>query len=318
MSCRYCMCRTRGALNGLQQLLRLNGWQYGCGLLSLLLLVSVGCVPNNHSKSSTQPPVHSVENQMARKSLSHQGIQGTAERPSKVEPIARTEIQNLESSPALLAQGERVYTKHCMRCHGDQGDGTGELSSSLHPQPTDFTAGVFKFRSTPTGQLPTRDDLFRTISVGVAGTSMSDYGDLSEPDRRAVVEYVRNFSSRFREESAGEPILAPPSRSVTPDAAQRGQELYTHMFCQACHGEHARGDGPLAQSLSDTNGRSIQPADLTKTRLKSGKGPHAIYRSLVTGLDGTPMPSYGDSLTQEEAWDLALYVASLSQSGDGS
>ncbi|GJL65977.1 MAG: hypothetical protein NPIRA05_09480 [Nitrospirales bacterium] len=249
--------------------------------------------------------------------MSPQGVPGTVEQPNKLDPIVRTEIQNQEPSPALLAQGERVYTKHCMRCHGERGDGTGELASSLNPQPTDFTAGVFKFRSTLTGQLPTRGDLFRTISVGVAGTSMSDYGDLPEPDRRAVVEYVRSFSPRFQEEPAGEPILAPPSRSVTPDAAQRGQKLYAQMYCQACHGEDARGDGPLAQSLSDTNGRSLQPADLTKTRLKSGKGSHAIYRSLMTGLDGTPMPSYGDSLTQEEAWDLALYITSLSQSGEG-
>jgi len=248
--------------------------------------------------------------------LSGKAIQETMEEIRKVEPITQSEVQSPESDPVLLAQGERIYTKHCNRCHGDRGDGAGELSSSLSPQPTDFTAGVFKFRSTPTGQLPTQDDLFRTISVGVAGTSMSDYRDLSEPDRRAVVEYVRNFSPRFREESAGNPISVPPARKITPDAVQRGRGLYAQMFCTACHGEGARGDGPLAQSLSDTNGKSLQPADLTKTRLKSGKGPKAIYRSLMTGLDGTPMPSYGDSLTQEEAWDLALYVTSLSQSGD--
>lgn len=32
----------------------------------------------------------------------------------------------------------------------------------------------------------------------------------------------------------------------------------------------------------------------------------------MTGLAGTPMPSYGDSLEVEQAWDLVFYVLSLS------
>ena len=49
------------------------------------------------------------------------------------------------------------------------------------------TAGVYKFRSTMSGQLPTDDDLFRTITLGIAGTSMDHYAVLPERDRRALV-----------------------------------------------------------------------------------------------------------------------------------
>ncbi|MBI2265160.1 MAG: hypothetical protein HYU64_08315 [Armatimonadetes bacterium] len=41
-----------------------------------------------------------------------------------------------------------------------------------------------------------------------------------------------------------------------------------------------------------------------------------IYRALSTGLNGTPMPSYLDGLTDEERWDAALYVKSLARDKD--
>jgi mono/diheme cytochrome c family protein len=36
----------------------------------------------------------------------------------------------------------------------------------------------------------------------------------------------------------------------------------------------------------------------------------------MTGLAGTPMPSYGDSLEPDQAWDLVYYVLSLSRDGE--
>ncbi|MGB0910933.1 MAG: cytochrome c, partial [Nitrospirales bacterium] len=256
-------------------------------IVFVIFLVSFGCTPSRDQVavdpqetqeiSKTADPARASFSKKSELEL-RQGIEQA--------PVLRPIDKGSEISSVMLTKGKEVYDDHCARCHGDAGDGQGELASSLNPPPLDFTDGVFKFRSTPTGQLPTDDDLFRTISVGVAGTSMSDYGDLREADRRAVVEYIKSFSPRFREEPIGQPVPPPPSRSITSDAVQRGQGLYQQLFCPACHGDGARGDGPLAQSLTDSNGKSIQPADLTKTRLKSGRGSTAIYRSIMTGLDG--------------------------------
>ena len=52
-----------------------------------------------------------------------------------------------------------------------------------------------------------------------------------------------------------------------------GLQLYNEMQCSACHGAKGRGDGELAMDLTDTAGKPIQPADLTRQRLKSGNGP---------------------------------------------
>ena len=215
-------------------------------------------------------------------------------------------------SATLVERGRTVYMEQCMSCHGAQGDGRGEAAAYLNPPPRNFTTGVYKFRSTMSGQLPTDDDLFRTITTGIAGTSMDDYASLPERDRRALVAYLKKLSPRFAQDQNGPPIAFPAPRPLTPESAARGRSVYERMQCAACHGEGARGDGPLAGDLSDTESLPIRPADLTKLQLKGGRAPESVFRSVMTGLDGTPMPSYGDSLVPEEAWDLALYILSLS------
>ena len=54
------------------------------------------------------------------------------------------------------------------------------------------------------------------------------------------------------------------------------------------------------------------PADLTAGQFKSGPTVEDIYRTMTTGLSGTPMPSYRDAFPDEDRWALAYYVLSLS------
>ncbi|MCA9772223.1 MAG: cytochrome c, partial [Myxococcales bacterium] len=45
---------------------------------------------------------------------------------------------------------------------------------------------------------------------------------------------------------------------------------------------------------------------------RGGPADTDLYRTLTTGLDGTPMPAYGGSLTEEERWALVDYIRFLS------
>ena len=145
---------------------------------------------------------------------------------------------------------------------------------------------------------------------------MDSYKNLSKTDRWSLVLYLKTLSPRFLKRSPGIPIVFPPAHTTTPEIIIRGLEAYRQMQCSVCHGEKARGDGPLAKELTDPTGEPVRPADLTSKRLKSGQGPQAIYRTIMTGLDGTPMPSYGDSLEPDEGWALALYIYSLAHPKD--
>lgn len=53
------------------------------------------------------------------------------------------------------------------------------------------------------------------------------------------------------------------------------------------------------------------PTDLRQEQLRSGRKLATVYRVLVTGIEGTPMPSFAETLTEEQRWELVAYVAQL-------
>jgi cytochrome c oxidase cbb3-type subunit I/II len=232
--------------------------------------------------------------------------------PQNVAVAAMT----LPASGDLVDRGRDAYGDHCAGCHGVRGDGNGPAATFLSPRPRDFTAAVFKFRSTPSGALPTDGDLFRTLTRGVRWTAMPPWHDLPERERLALVAYVKSLSPRWTEEPA-EPVLVPgaPPRA-TPALLARGTTLYTSAKCWECHGESGRGDGPSAAQLKDDHDLPNRPTDFVRGRLKGGASVADVFRAITTGLDGTPMPSFADALPAEDRWALAYHVLSLSAWGD--
>ena len=219
------------------------------------------------------------------------------------------------ATPEELKAGRFIYVRACANCHGDQGKGDGVAAPLLDPRPRDFTKGLFKFRTTASGVIPTLDDLARTVTHGLTGTAMGQWGELSTKDRRAVLLYIQTFSDRFKTETAT-PIKIPAQPPFSLDAVKRGAKWYTEAECNKCHGTEGRGDGPSANELKDDwEKRPIRPTDLTQGhRFKRGSSPQDIYLTLFTGLAGTPMPSYADTLENAgQEWDLVYYVYWLSQ-----
>jgi len=212
-----------------------------------------------------------------------------------------------------VAKGKALYDKKCAVCHGPDGRGDGPAEFVLFPKPRDFTKGIFKVRSTTT--LPTDDDLFRTITRGLPGTSMPAWASLSEADRWDLVAYVKSLSPRFREEQAGPPLTIPTPPPASQPLLALGREYYREAGCFDCHGHTGRGDGPAAATLKDDWGYPIVPYDFTVPgRMKGGSAISDIYRTLTAGIGGTPMPSYLDSLGERERWGLAYFVRSLAAS----
>jgi cytochrome c oxidase cbb3-type subunit 2 len=212
---------------------------------------------------------------------------------------------DLSGQPRELALGQRVYRDHCAICHGLAGDGRGDAADHFTTAPRDFTTGRYKIRSTGSGQLPTDDDLVRSIVRGLPGTGMVPQDHLSDTDVRAVVVFIKSLSPKFATVAPPTSLPIPPEPAPSGDAIAKGRTVYEKAECQECHGRDGRGDGPSAKDLK------VKPADLTKRPFKGGSTPRDILRSTITGLDGTPMPSYHLLLEDGELWDLARYVASL-------
>ncbi len=227
-------------------------------------------------------------------------------------------VNELRNDAAWLAwaqddfkTGERVYQENCAACHGEKGDGKGPEAYKFKTKPRDFTRGVYKFRSTPSGSLPTDEDIFRTISTGIRGAGMLAQLQLSEKERWAVTEYLKTFSKRFNNEKIPKPLPIPPKPAFTPELVALGRSTYTEAGCSQCHGLGGKGDGPSAFGLKDEWRNPITPADLTEKPFKSGPEPEDLYRTLSTGLNGTPMPSYANALTPKQRWGLVFYILSI-------
>jgi len=80
---------------------------------------------------------------------------------------------------AQRESGKKLYLHYCSQCHGEKGDGEGYAAPHLHPKPRNFTSGKFKIRTTPTGALPTHQDLVNIIRHGMPYTSMPPWPTLA-------------------------------------------------------------------------------------------------------------------------------------------
>jgi len=204
------------------------------------------------------------------------------------------------------------YRRYCVGCHGEKGDGNGENAPWIDPKPRDFTLATFKCRSTPTGTLPTDEDLFNTIGRGLDNSNMPQWLPLSKQNRADMVAYVKHFSPRWKTEKPGTPIQVPHEPEVSADRIKAGLQLFQKMECWKCHGPEGHGDGPSAPTLTDSKDRPIPPYDFTEGhRFKCGQTDEDLYKIFMTGLDGTPMPSFADNLNPEQAWDLVFYLRTL-------
>ena len=217
-----------------------------------------------------------------------------------------------------MAKGKQLYDANCIQCHGAEGKGDGYGAPFLVPPPRDFTAGQFKFRTTAGGLLPTDDDLFRTISRGANGTGMPPWKYLlNDEERWALVEYVKSFEPRFATARALKPMPLPdaPGKSRSAD---RGREVYAKMQCSKCHGEDGRGVGPSSNAMVDAKGRHVNARDFTQPgSYRTGWTEREIIRTLETGMNGVPMPSYTGVMSKQEEYDLVAYLMSIAGPGSG-
>jgi cytochrome c oxidase cbb3-type subunit 2 len=141
---------------------------------------------------------------------------------------------------------------------------------------------------------------------------MPTWHEVTDKERMAVVTYIKTLSKRWTEDKPEPPIVIPAPPPATADTLVKGKALYAQAKCAECHGESGRGDGPSAAQLRDDFELPIRPADFTRGQFKGGSHVSDIYRAMTVGLDGTPMPSFADSMTDEERWAISFYVLSLS------
>jgi mono/diheme cytochrome c family protein len=230
--------------------------------------------------------------------------------PARFVPAARAQAQ----TDAQRESGKTLYVRYCSQCHGDKGDGEGYAAPHLRPKPRNFTTGQFKIRTTPNGALPTHQDLVNIIRRGMPYTSMPAWPNFTDQEVSDLASFITTFSPEFsKPENAPKPISLPSAPRSTKESVEQGKKLYEETGCVRCHGTFGRGDGPSAPTLKDDWGHAIRAADLAQSwTFRGGSSREDIFRTMSTGLNGTPMPSFLDALKPEQLWAITDFIVSLS------
>ncbi len=243
---------------------------------------------------------------------------------------------------ATADHARQLYVEHCAGCHGDDGSGSAAAAKYLFPRPRDLRSGKFRLVSTQ-NSVPSRQDLHAVLLRGMPGSSMPPWGHLPEADREALVDEVyrlraagaRDFYVNMLREvegldedeltdedveveiddyvnrsiTAGLSSQVPELAEATPAAVQRGHELYVSSGCAQCHGEDGRGETGIA--MFDAENMPSTARDFTLGIFKGGHDPQSLYRRIVYGMPGSPMPS-SNQFTAAQVADMIHYIRSLS------
>ena len=245
---------------------------------------------------------------------------GTAASTGGKATVAATDEDDLAATPggkrpfqdSDSQAGKLLYQRECGACHGDRGDGNSNAAGFLDPKPRDFTKRVFKLRTTESGRAPATRDILRTIRQGIPGSAMPAFNFLPASERRQIAAYVLNVADLL-DEKEPEPLPDPGMPPPTTEASvAHGKELYEKLQCGKCHGERGKGDGPSAGGLKDDAGNVVPVRDFTSGQFRGGSERKDLYYRFMTGMDGTPMPSFGDSIEKPaDRWALVDFVMSL-------
>ena len=216
---------------------------------------------------------------------------GRAAPPDSVADRAATLIQRIAAAtggaldpypqrPPSLARGAAVFQEQCVQCHGATGRGDGPKARQLQgPPPASLADAALMSAVSPV-------DVYRKLTIGVAGTAMPQFEEtLSPEDRWAVATFVATLR-------AGQGVV------------KEGEGVYA-ADCASCHGVAGGGDGPLGASLS------VRPPALSDLAVQGRFSDDELAQLVGHGRPGTPMPGFARTLEPGQVASLVAFLRVL-------
>ncbi len=248
---------------------------------------------------------------------------------------ARSRSSSATDSAALIERGRVLFARQCALCHGETGEGAGRFAYLMNPRPRNLQLGRFKLATTQ-NMIPSDEDLLRTITRGMPGSSMPPWGHLPQADLKALVAFVRQLhvdavaaelkrgvaDGTYQPDEVSElladrtqpgpPIVLPAEPSFDDLRWFNGRRIYLEA-CASCHGVDGH---PVADAVKyDDEGYPVPPRSFVNGIFKGGADGPSLFIRTVKGIPGTPMPANEGNYSDDEMWDLIHYVQSLPRAG---
>ncbi len=204
--------------------------------------------------------------------------------------------------PVDLAAGKAIYARRCASCHGDTGNGDGFAAAGMIPAPPAFADGALMADVTPAL-------MYRIVSVGIQGTAMPGYADLTPDQRWAVVTYVNTLRAREDEATRGLALLAGRCTRCADGAIPEGHSFpwLAERHDQQILASLAAGDAKLGMESQPPLGAADARAILAGLRSRPAVIPPAVRTPAAVAADVLRL--LDDAIARARAGDL-------SQAGD--
>ena len=184
---------------------------------------------------------------------------------------------DLPTKPLDAAAGERLFAANCASCHGPRGMGDGPGAAAISPKPPAIGSALTMADVTPAM-------IFRKISVGVTGTAMPAFAQLTAEQRWNIVAFIASLH-------------------WSPQQVAEGEGLYA-QGCVECHGSAGLGDGAMARTLSKA------PSELGSFAWQIERSDSQLAAAVRAGVPGAPMPP-ASGLTDKQVQSVVAYLRSL-------
>jgi high-affinity iron transporter len=188
--------------------------------------------------------------------------------------------------PPDLRAARDLYAARCAACHGAEGRADGPAAKGLDPVPSNFQDRERLDRLSAYA-------LYSTIALGVPGTSMTAFADLSDEQRWGLALHVAGLADGPSERQRGAALWVRRRRpAVFPDLSALATA--TAAETRARHGEdgaallaylRSRPD-LLAQTGGDALARSVRLLGESLDAYRAGRAREAQDLAVSSYLDG--------------------------------
>lgn len=205
-------------------------------------------------------------------------------------------------SPKLMAKGKELFAANCVQCHGEQGLGNGPASTTMNPRPRNFTSSN---GWTNGYHLPA---IYKTMSMGVPGTSMASFSYLSRNDRLALAHFVQSLGA-FPHGAGSPEALEDLSKELATQGEKTPNRIPVSMAMAKLEQEFTAAK-PLTVAPEDRSpGAEIfrrmvhspsRAAQLLAGSEKWREGPAALAASILPDAPGNGFSTSAATLSAEE------------------